>query len=203
MYYISKGAESTLAHSNGVAGEVTVDGRRLETLTIAPRAEDRPTIVMLHEGGGAPSQCGRIFRSESRIGRGCGVFVYSRYGYGGSDRLEGKRPVEYMHHEAEVVLPALLKEVGIKRPILLGHSDGGSIALTGCRHISGFASRLDLGGASRICRRLVGREHRQGQDLIPDHGPSKEAGALSPGRRCHVLGLERYLAGPAFSLLEH
>lgn len=128
MYYISKGAESTLVHSNGVAGEVTVNGRRLETLTFAPRTADRPTIVMLHEGLGSVAMW-KDFPQRVADRTGFGVFVYSRYGYGASDRLEEKRPVEYMHHEAEVVLPLLLKEVEIEHPILLGHSDGGSIAL--------------------------------------------------------------------------
>jgi pimeloyl-ACP methyl ester carboxylesterase len=110
-----------------LAGEATVDGRRLETLMFAPRTADRPTIVMLHEGLGSVAMW-KDFPQRVADRTGCGVFVYSRYGYGGSDRLEEKRPVEYMHHEAEV-LPLLLKEVEIEHPILLGHSDGGSIAL--------------------------------------------------------------------------
>jgi len=128
MYYISKGAESTLVHSNGVAGEVAVDGRHLETLTFAPRTLDRPAIVMLHEGLGSIAMW-KDFPQRIADRTGSSVFVYSRYGYGGSDQLEEKRTVEYMHHEAEVVLPLLLKEVGIDHPVLLGHSDGGSIAL--------------------------------------------------------------------------
>ena len=57
------------------------------------------------------------------------MLVYSRYGHGGSDKLPEKRPVEFMHHEGEVVLPELLDKLDISRPIVLGHSDGGSIAL--------------------------------------------------------------------------
>src|SRR5262249_20850383 len=55
--------------------------------------------------------------------------VYSRCGYGKSDRLVAPRTVGYMHHEALVVLPALLDELGITNPILIGPSDGASIAL--------------------------------------------------------------------------
>jgi pimeloyl-ACP methyl ester carboxylesterase len=55
--------------------------------------------------------------------------VYSRYGHGDSEILAEKRPVEFMHHEGEVVLPELLDKLSIRRPVLLGHSDGGSIAI--------------------------------------------------------------------------
>lgn len=128
MYYISKGVESTLVYSSGVSGEVTVDGKRLETLSFAPRTPDRSAIVMLHEGLGSVAMW-KDFPQRIADRTGCGVFVYSRYGYGASDQLRENRPVEYMHHEAQVVLPLLLQEVGIEHPVLLGHSDGGSIAL--------------------------------------------------------------------------
>lgn len=59
----------------------------------------------------------------------CPVTVYSRYGSGGSDRLGEPRPVQYMHDEAQSTLPALLEQLRIENPILVGHSDGGSIAI--------------------------------------------------------------------------
>jgi len=105
-----------------------VDGKRLETLWIEPETAARPTIVMLHEGLGSIALW-KDFPQRLALGTGCAVLVYSRYGHGGSDRLMEKRPVEFMHHEGEVVLPSLLDKLGISRPILLGHSDGGSIAL--------------------------------------------------------------------------
>lgn len=111
-----------------VKGEVRVDGRRLETLRFAPSTPGRPTLVMLHEGLGS-IELWKEFPQSIATRTGFGVLVYSRYGHGGSDRLEQSRPVEYMHHEAEVVLPLLLKELEIERPVLLGHSDGGSIAV--------------------------------------------------------------------------
>jgi pimeloyl-ACP methyl ester carboxylesterase len=55
--------------------------------------------------------------------------VYSRYGYGGSDLLEAPFGVDYMHREADEALPELIAKLGIERPILVGHSDGASIAL--------------------------------------------------------------------------
>lgn len=107
---------------------VNVGGCRLEALSLAPSSPERPTIVMLHEGLGSVGLW-KDFPRDIAERTGFGVFVYSRRGNGDSDGLNEKRSVEYMHHEAEVVLPLLLKEVGIERPILLGHSDGGSIAL--------------------------------------------------------------------------
>ncbi len=60
---------------------------------------------------------------------GAGVFLYSRYGHGGSDALQEPRSVSYMHHEAKVVLPEILQKAGIEQPLLLGQSDGASIAI--------------------------------------------------------------------------
>ena len=109
-------------------GEVLVDGKRLETLWIEPGDQDRPTIVMLHEGLGSIALW-KDFPQLLASRTGCGVFAYSRYGHGNSDRLSEKRPVEFMHHEGEVVLPELLDKLNIAKPIVLGHSDGGSIAI--------------------------------------------------------------------------
>ena len=105
-----------------------VDGKRLETLWIEPQQTDRPTIVMLHEGLGSISLW-KDFPQKLASRTGCRVLVYSRYGHGSSDKLMEKRPVTFMHHEGEVVLPELLDKLSITQPILLGHSDGGSISL--------------------------------------------------------------------------
>ncbi len=106
----------------------TIDGKRLETVLLAARDQHSPTIVMLHEGLGSIALW-KDFPQRVAERTGCGVLVYSRYGHGNSDRLLEKRPVSFMHHEAQVVLPQLLSAFGIERPILFGHSDGGSIAL--------------------------------------------------------------------------
>jgi pimeloyl-ACP methyl ester carboxylesterase len=60
---------------------------------------------------------------------GCRALVYSRYGYGKSEPLDAPRTVDYMHREALQVLPDLLSRLEIARPVLIGHSDGASIAL--------------------------------------------------------------------------
>jgi pimeloyl-ACP methyl ester carboxylesterase len=115
-------------HLHDQRGEVVVDGKRLETLSINPEQTDQPAIVMLHEGLGSIALW-KDFPQRLAAGTGCRVLVYSRYGHGASDKLTEKRPVEFMHHEGEVVLPELLDKLGIAYPILLGHSDGGSISL--------------------------------------------------------------------------
>jgi pimeloyl-ACP methyl ester carboxylesterase len=106
---------------------VTVDGKRLETVRYPPSGK-KPTIVMLHEGLGSISMW-KDFPGQLAKSTGCGVLVYSRYGHGKSERLAEKRSIDFMHHEAQVVLPGLLERCEIEAPILLGHSDGGSISI--------------------------------------------------------------------------
>jgi pimeloyl-ACP methyl ester carboxylesterase len=108
--------------------DVTVDGKQLETLLITPAGSDHATVVLLHEGLGSIALW-KDFPIHLAERTGYRVFVYSRYGHGRSARLTTKRDVNYMHHEGEVVLPALLEQMGIQRPVLLGHSDGASIAI--------------------------------------------------------------------------
>ena len=97
--------------------------RHIESVFVGPKSET--TIVMLHEGLGSVSAW-RDFPSLVSQATGLGVFVYSRLGYGRSDPVPLPRPLRYMHDEA-AMLPELLKD--IKKPILLGHSDGASIAI--------------------------------------------------------------------------
>lgn len=109
-------------------GEVIVDGKRLETHWIGHERSDQPVIVMLHEGLGSIALW-KDFPEQLASRSGCAVLIYSRYGHGSSDKLMEKRPVSFMHREGEVVLPELLDKLSIERPILLGHSDGGSISI--------------------------------------------------------------------------
>ena len=105
-----------------------VDGHWLETSRIEPRKSNLPTVVMLHEGLGSLAHW-RKFPLQLAEQTGAGIFIYSRYGHGLSDPLKEPRPVSYMHHEAQTVLPEILCKAGIERPLLLGHSDGASIAI--------------------------------------------------------------------------
>ena len=82
---------------------------------------------MLHEGLGCVGLWGD-FPDRLQKATGLGVFVYSRAGYGQSSPVALPRPLSYMHDEAREVLPALLDAIGFQRGLLLGHSDGASIA---------------------------------------------------------------------------
>ena len=108
--------------------QLTVQGRRLELLRIGAGDARAPELVFLHEGLGSVSHW-RDFPARVAERTGCPVTVYSRYGSGNSDLLEGPHGVRYMHDEALLVLPELLSKREIEKPILIGHSDGGSIAI--------------------------------------------------------------------------
>lgn len=107
---------------------ITVASQRLESRRIGIARPGRPTLVFLHEGLGSISMW-RDFPAQVARATGLSAVVYSRRGYGRSEPLTAPRTVRYMHDEALVVLPAFLDRLGIEQPILIGHSDGGSIAL--------------------------------------------------------------------------
>jgi len=100
---------------------------RLEYRMIGPRPDAAPTIVMLHEGLGSVGLWG-AFPEALAAATGAGVFVYSRTNYGRSSPGKLPRTVRFMHEEALEVLPRVLAAIGFERGILLGHSDGASIA---------------------------------------------------------------------------
>ncbi len=99
----------------------------LEYRMIGPPPSEAPTIVMLHEGLGSAALWGD-FPDRLQASTGMGVFVYSRAGYGASTSVTLPRPLDYMSREALDVLPALLETIGFQRGVLVGHSDGASIA---------------------------------------------------------------------------
>jgi pimeloyl-ACP methyl ester carboxylesterase len=107
---------------------VTAGGHRLEYERIDVGGRDRPTLVLLHEGLGSIAMW-RDFPHRLAHATASRVVVYSRYGYGNSDPLQAPRSTRYMHDEALVTLPQLLEALAIERPLLVGHSDGASIAL--------------------------------------------------------------------------
>lgn len=107
---------------------VLADGHLLEVQQLAPSAAGLPTLVFLHEGLGCVALW-RRFPAQLAAATGCGAVVFSRYGYGLSDPFTEPRTVRYMHEEADRSLPALFDELGIVEPVLVGHSDGASIAL--------------------------------------------------------------------------
>jgi len=119
-----------------------VAGRRLEYRIHPAHQVERPTLVFLHEGLGSVAMW-RDFPARVAQATGCRTLVYSRQGYGLSDPAEGPRRPDYMHREALVFLPGLLDQLGIANPVLVGHSDGASIAL------------IHAGASGRACAGVV------------------------------------------------
>lgn len=121
---------------------VSIHGVRLEYQMIdgAPGRDD--TLVFLHEGLGSVAGW-RDYPARIAAATGWRVLVFSRQGYGQSDPISGPRAVGFMHEEGRVVLPALLDQLGVRQPVLIGHSDGGSIAL------------IHAGGTDRPVRGVV------------------------------------------------
>lgn len=120
-----------------------VAGRSLEVVQTPPLRPDAPTLVFLHEGLGSLALW-RDFPARLAQRTGSGTLVYSRYGNGFSEVLAEPRAVSYMHDEALVVLPDLLAQTGVQRPVLVGHSDGASIALIYAAHAPGNVAGLVL-----------------------------------------------------------
>ncbi|UFZ02893.1 alpha/beta hydrolase [Bradyrhizobium ontarionense] len=109
------------------AGFLTIDSTALEYRLIGPQPSDAPCIVLLHEGLGSVGLWGD-FPDKLQQQTGASVFAYSRAGYGASTPVTLPRPLDYMQREAREVLPKLLDQIGFRRGLLVGHSDGASIA---------------------------------------------------------------------------
>ena len=108
--------------------QLTVAGLQLEYRDFPATRHGGPTLLLLHEGLGSLSMWGG-FPERLAAATGCRLLVWSRAGHGGSAAYAEPRTPRYLHREAEEALPALLTAFGIQRPVLIGHSDGGSIAL--------------------------------------------------------------------------
>lgn len=107
--------------------EFVVGGRKIETAWHGPAPDKAPTLVLLHEGLGCVAMW-RDFPAQLAERTGYGVLAYSRPGYGKSDPVPLPRPHTYMHEDAFNVLPAVLDQAKVEKAILIGHSDGASIA---------------------------------------------------------------------------
>ncbi len=122
---------------------VIAQGQRLEAVWHGPPPQEAPTLVFLHEGLGCVAMW-RDFPERLAQDTGCGALVYSRQGYGRSEPVTLPRPLDYMQREGLTTLPAVLDAAGVRQAILVGHSDGASIAIV---H-AGAAGRAD----SAACR---------------------------------------------------
>jgi pimeloyl-ACP methyl ester carboxylesterase len=88
-----------------------------------------PVLVFLHEGLGCTEMWGEFPRRLCGA-TGCRGLAYDRNGYGKSASLERSRTIDYMHEAARAELPRLIAALIPEEPyVLVGHSDGGSIAL--------------------------------------------------------------------------
>jgi pimeloyl-ACP methyl ester carboxylesterase len=137
-----------------------IGGRALEYRMIPGPVSERPPLVFLHEGLG----CAALWRDfPDKVARDIGApaLVYSRFGYGHSAGLEGPRTPRFMHEEALDVLPVLLDRLNIMRPLLIGHSDGASIALihaaAGTRHVAGLVAMAPHVIVEPICVESISR----------------------------------------------
>lgn len=119
---MTKTAEARQAYEHVVA-----DGHHLRVQRIDGPA-GRPTLVFLHEGLGSIPQW-RDFPAKACATAGLPGLVYERLGHGGSDPVTLPRPDDFLWREAEHVLPAVLAACSVGPHLLLGHSDGGTVAL--------------------------------------------------------------------------
>jgi pimeloyl-ACP methyl ester carboxylesterase len=114
------------------AAHLEIDARRIELLDI-PGTAEAPPLLLLHEGLGSVDLWRGLPEDLHRT-TGHRVVAFSRYGHGRSEPPPEPRTPAFFHEEALRVLPALREQLGLERPILLGHSDGGSIALIHAAH---------------------------------------------------------------------
>ncbi len=118
---------------------VTVAGRRLEAVELAGDAALRP-LVLLHEGLGSVGLW-RDFPRALQVATGRRVIAFSRFGHGHSEPPPRPRTPAFFHEEALDVLPMVLAQLDVAEPLLVGHSDGASIALihAGRHPVAGIA----------------------------------------------------------------
>lgn len=116
-------------------GFFAIEGLRLEYQLLTPDQSQPLTLMLLHEGLGCVALWKEFPRRLAELS-GCRVLSYSRAGYGGSDPCPLPRPLRFMHDEGLRVLPKVLTAAGIEQAVLVGHSDGASIALI---HAGGLA----------------------------------------------------------------
>jgi pimeloyl-ACP methyl ester carboxylesterase len=109
------------------SGTLSIGDATLEVRRLGPPPEAAPTLVLLHEGLGSVGLWGD-FPDRLAAATGAGVVAYSRAGYGQSSPARLPRALDFLEREALDVLPRVLEAIGFRRGLLVGHSDGASIA---------------------------------------------------------------------------
>jgi pimeloyl-ACP methyl ester carboxylesterase len=145
---------------------VEATGGRIEYQWVGTGEPGHPALVFLHDGLGCVAMWGRFPQALASAAR-LRALVYSRFGHGGSDPLPRPRTDRFLHDEALDVLPALLERLAVAAPVLVGQSDGASIALIHAAarptSVAGlileaphvFAEQLTIDGVARTCRRFA------------------------------------------------
>ena len=100
----------------------------LEIKRIPATGSGLPELLFLHEGLGSVDLW-KTFPEQLAQATGCGAWIYSRLGHGKSSPRQEAHEPDFMHREATEVLPRLRDKLGLENPVLVGHSDGASIAL--------------------------------------------------------------------------
>lgn len=143
----------------------------LEYACYGPPPSAAPTLVLLHEGLGCVALW-RDFPEQLAKSTGMGVFVYSRAGYGASDTVSLPRPMDYMTREAVENLGPILDAMGIREAVLVGHSDGATIAAI----YAGSISDMRIRGLVLIAPHFFAES--TGLDAIRDVGVAFASGGL-------------------------
>lgn len=108
--------------------------------------EDRPVLVFLHDALGSIAQW-RDFPHLLAQRTGLDALLYERRGHGRSAPLDGERKPDYLHYQSDRTLPHLLRSFAIENPVLIGHSDGGAIALL---HAAAHPVRMVIAIAAHV-----------------------------------------------------
>jgi pimeloyl-ACP methyl ester carboxylesterase len=163
--------------------ELEVGGARLAARRLRPAgaAVDAPTLVLLHEGLGC-IDAWRAFPERLARATGLPTLLYDRRGYGRSSPLDRPWGLDYLHRAAREELPAVLAACAVERPLLVGHSDGGTIALLHAAHHApaaivaeaahAFVEDAARAGIRQAERRWSNGDLRRGLERL--HGPQAE-----------------------------
>jgi pimeloyl-ACP methyl ester carboxylesterase len=164
--------------------ELEVGGARIAARRLQPGAAvaAAPTLVFLHEGLGCVDAW-RAFPERLVRATGLPALLYDRRGYGRSSALDRPWGVDYLHRAALEELPAVLAACAVERPLLVGHSDGGTIALLSAAHHApvavvteaahAFVEEAARAGIRRTERRWASGSLKDGLERL--HGPKAEA----------------------------
>ena len=157
-----------LAPGDASAELVKVNGVSLEVKRFEGTCPHLPTLIFLHEGLGCVDMW-RDFPDKLVQLTGCPALVYSRQGYGRSDSCLLPRTTHYMHGEASEVLPKLIHALGIRGHVLVGHSNGASIALiyAGSETASGLEGVVSMSPHVH-CERLTVETIREAKSAFRD-----------------------------------